>query len=496
MRIFYRIMLFLACVLSLAVPAEGQTRALLVACSDFISQPDLGNAISGNLHMIGSALLGAGPVLAGLSIEDGTIGAPEQLSAAILHAFEDSSEEDLSILYLCTHGVLSSADDEQVYLLLGNGESEYPLSADALYDQLSGIQGDKLLILDACYSGALLGRGLLEQNHLSPTAEEPQPFLSPFLADSSMHVLTSASGSESSWYYDSDKLITGAVSYFASALSSGLGLYGSAEADLNGDGAVSLREMHSYLRASVPSSACQLLTSRPDAVFLPTAGGAMLSRPLTDFSYGASLLTAADPVLDFSFTVTKETAVQYRLIEHKYGAWNWSGAQTFGDAGENGGALLPGRHSRSLTLPTVSPEDGGYLMLQVFSVSGDELLLCSERLIAVQPSIADAALSLHVPQVFDQPGLSELPIAVTLGAPAEITLSVYDTEDRLVVRLSQSELTRPSDENVLHAFWNGRDTAGNIASDGLYTVLAEALIGFSRVKTAKQVTVYRGALSP
>ena len=141
MRRFFQIALSLFVLLALAVPALGETRALLIACSDFITQPDLGSAISGNLHMIGSALLGANPALSGLSIEDGTIGTVSALSDAIDHAFHDADEEDLSILYLCTHGVLSSADDEEIYLLLGNGQEESPLSADMLCAMLSPIGG-------------------------------------------------------------------------------------------------------------------------------------------------------------------------------------------------------------------------------------------------------------------------------------------------------------------------------------------------------------------
>ena len=145
--------------LSLSFPALADTRALLVACSDFVSQMDLGAAISGNLHMIGSAFLSAGVGLGSLSIEDGTIGTQEALSAALHDAFDEAVEGDLSILYLCTHGILSSADDEQVYLLLGNGSSESPLGAQQLYALIRDIQGEKLLILDACFSGALIGRG-------------------------------------------------------------------------------------------------------------------------------------------------------------------------------------------------------------------------------------------------------------------------------------------------------------------------------------------------
>ena len=56
-----RLMLITTLFMLLSFPllARADTRALLIACSDFVSQPDLGNAISGNLHMIGSALISA-----------------------------------------------------------------------------------------------------------------------------------------------------------------------------------------------------------------------------------------------------------------------------------------------------------------------------------------------------------------------------------------------------------------------------------------------------
>ena len=188
--------------LSFALPALSETRALLVACSDFLTQPDLGSSISGNLHMIGSALISADVSPGALSIEDGTIGSVQALEDAAQDAFAESDEDDLSILYLCTHGVLSSADDGQVYLLLGDGQIENPLSAAQLCSILGGVQGEKLLILDACFSGALIGRGMPEGVHLPGARPEPSTFVTPFLRDPSIHVLTSASGSESSWYYD------------------------------------------------------------------------------------------------------------------------------------------------------------------------------------------------------------------------------------------------------------------------------------------------------
>ena len=66
-----KMLALIASLLLLTLPALalGQTRALLVACHDFLSMPGLGNSVSGNLHIIGSALVGAGLNVGSLSIE-------------------------------------------------------------------------------------------------------------------------------------------------------------------------------------------------------------------------------------------------------------------------------------------------------------------------------------------------------------------------------------------------------------------------------------------
>lgn len=464
--------------------AETTSRALLIACKEFSSQPDLGNATSGNLQIIASALLGASP-RPSIYIEDGTIGTLEALDAAVHSAFSEADENDLSILYLCTHGVLTSSDDAQVYLLLGDGQSETPLNAQNLYELISDIQGEKLLILDACHSGALIGRG----SPTSGTATPSEPtFITPFLMDSSIHVLASASGGESSWYYDSENLSTGALSYFASAVSSGLGLYGMPEADADGDGVVTLGELHRHLRVAVPSSSSQLLSSHADGLVLPTSQRAMLSRPLTGFSYGSSLLMTDDPTLEFSFTAAQETAVQYRLVDFDSGKWNWEEAQTFLDPGDNeSGKVFAGRKTRSLTLSDLSEQDSGYLMLQVFSVLNDELILCSERLIAVQSTQTDAQLFIDSRGALASPGSGELPITITLDIPAELTVSVMDAQGKLVRRLAQSRMTRPG--SATHLFWDGLDAQGEPVANGAYTITAEALLGGRRQKVSCDVMV-------
>ena len=490
MRRFFGLLMVLL-LISLPVLALGQSRALLVACHDFISMPDLGNAVSGNLHIIGSSLVGAGMNVGSLSIEDGTIGSINALTHAVNDAFSDAAENDLSILYLCTHGVLSSSDDGQVYLLLGDGKTEAPLNAKDLQTMLSAIQGEKLLIIDACYSGALIGRGIFSKNLLPGARNDVSAVSTPFLADSSIHVLTSASGFESSWYYDSKGLSTGAVSYFASALSSGLGLYGTPEADVNNNGEVTLDELYRYLSAAVPSSSVQLLSSRANSLTLPVAADGMLSRALSGFTYGSRLLSADDPTLDFSYTVTQPTAVQYRVVSFANGSWNWSGATTFLDEGDNGDGLLqPGRKTRELTLDGVVSGDSGYVMLQVFAVTGDELLLCSERLIAIHPEWVEPQVTLHAESdTFDASRLTELSIAAYLNTPAEITVSVFNAEGELVRRLASSQMTRPTPGNITRLYWDGRGDDGAYVPAGRYTLALETLMNGERQKATTEITV-------
>lgn len=499
MRKFISLCLMFWGLFVLPVISLADTRALLVACSDFITHDDLGSAISGNLHMVGSAFLSVSPRLSGLSIEDGTIGTPDALSEAVHSAFDPADEDDFSILYLCTHGVISS-DDGQTYLLLGDGETESTLSGAQLCDMLAPIQGEKLLILDACFSGGLIGRDAPSAQlplQATPSEAMPAPPVSAengatsFLSDPSISILTSASGYESSWYYDSSRLSTGAVSYFASALASGMGLYGTPEADLDGDGLITLREIHRYLNVAVPSSSSQLLSSNADVLAMPVVERPVLSRPLSGFTYGELLLSAEDPVLDFSFTVAKETRIQYRLIDFDQGRWNWEEAKTFLDAGDaESGTLTPGRKSRSLTLTDVSAEESGYLMLQIFALSGEELTLCSERLIAVQGTHEHAQLTIECAERYAA-GDTELRAHVFSPVPAEITVSVHSAEGELIRRLSQSQLTRPAPGNVFSVYWDGCDEDGYAVQSGTYTITAEAILGGKRLKAAANVRVVR-----
>lgn len=120
---------------------------------------------------------------------------------------------------------------------------------------------------------------------------------------------------------------------------------------------------------------------------------------------------------------------------------------------------------------------------------GDQVLLCSERLIAVQPQLAETELRLRCRSDLRRPGLEELPIDVALAVPAELTVSVFDAEGVLIRRLLSSQLTRPSADGVTHLYWDGRDADGEAVPPGEYTIAAETRVGAARLKATAQTVV-------
>lgn len=313
----------------------------------------------------------------------------------------------------------------------------------------------------------------------------------PFLADSSIHVLTSASGFESSWYYDSEGLTTGAVSYFASALSSGLGLYGKPEADMNNNGEVTLEELRRYLSAAVPSSSVQLLSAQANTLTLPVATGASLSRALSGFSYGDSLLEDDDPTLEFSYTVTEETAVQYRVVRQIGSGWDWQGATTFLDEGDNGdGLLVPGRKTRELTLDGMLEGESGYLMLQVFAVTGEEVILCFRAAVGRPSRVCRTDGDAQQRRADTEHGESARTGARSAHqCPGGNQRFHLRRRGPAVRRLASAQLTRPTPGDITMLYWDGRDNAGNPVPSGAYTAALETVISGNRQKATVDLTV-------
>ena len=190
--------------------------------------------------------------------------------SAIRSAFADAAECDVSLLYYSGHG-LSSGN------LVGTDLGE--VTPAQLRSALDEIPGQKIIIVDCCYSGGMIARSAVslqsddpEETAVSNSAEtdyssEAASFVSGFtsafrsrarsagtLDDPPYMVLTACAGSELSWES------ADGYGYFTNALTEGCGwdellkrATGSFPADSNGDGSFTLSEVYSYAAADISS---------------------------------------------------------------------------------------------------------------------------------------------------------------------------------------------------------------------------------------------------
>ena len=124
------------------------------------------------------------------------------------------------------------------------------------------------------------------------------------------------------------------------------------------------------------------------------------------------------------------------------------------------------------------------MMLQVFAVTGSEVILCSERLLAVRPAAVEPSVTLSVENAeFDASVRRELVLE------ARIKVCIYDAQGKLVRRLASAQLTRPAPGDVTRLYWDGRNDAGERVPAGAYAAALETVIGGERQKATVDITV-------
>ena len=214
--------------------ASGRTnRALLIGCDRFLSQPDTTPSSANNVRQMEAAFSSGAMDMDVLLTQPEGLASTGDLAAMILDAFSRADSDDVSYFYLSTHGIWEEGmSSGSMTLLLSDGERESAVSAYMLRTMFDQIQGKKVLIIDACRSGAMLGKGVQER-------------LTNVFAGEDYMVVCSSGGAEESWFWSGDidgEELTGA-GYFSEALVRAISAKGGYGADDNRDGAVTLTEL-------------------------------------------------------------------------------------------------------------------------------------------------------------------------------------------------------------------------------------------------------------
>ena len=149
------------CLLPLAARAQGVNRALLVGCDHFVTQEDTAPASANNVMQMATALSGGAMNLETLITRRNDVASPEELEELIQAAFSQAEEGDVSYFYISTHGIWAQGQQNgDMPLLLSDGQREEGVTASRLREMFDKIAGVKVLILDACHAGAVIGKGV------------------------------------------------------------------------------------------------------------------------------------------------------------------------------------------------------------------------------------------------------------------------------------------------------------------------------------------------
>ena len=452
-------------------PPRRGMRALLVGCDHFITQPDTWPSADHNLQLLGDTLLRDSRRYALIRSYSDSISSVEAFQRAVENTFQGAGEEDISLLYISTHGLLEEEGPSAVAaLLLSDGYTEEKLEAAALQQILDRVPGRKVVILDACNSGAFIGKGL------SGGAERA------FFCGEQYKVLCSAGGSEASWYWQGADASTGGASYFATVLADGLGDAGGHAADANVDGQVTLREIYDYLWDNYAVSTPQVYPQH-DEDFVIYAYDAARTRPVrkavTDITFEDTLLPAGRSQVKFSFTVQRQTELYYQVVYHQDGAWQFAQAQHFLDGEQADGTVLPGRKMRTLALDTTGEDAFGYAIIQLITMEDERPVLQGARLLCVQPEEGEVQLRVMTDAAFLPAAGQELCILAQHDVPCGLTVAIVNEEGRVVRRLAYDQPSRP--QQLIPAassfYWDGKTAAGDMAPPGRYTVRVRVRLG-------------------
>ena len=230
---------FLLCLLCIPLlgmkggTGEGVTRCLLIGCDRFVSMPSTEPAGANNVETMGTLLedfLGEDTAIVRQVNGPGTV---EAFDALAKESFREARGADTALIYLSTHGIL--LEEEGMALLLSDGEEEEQLTPERLKEILDGIPGKKVLILDACHSGAVIGKGA--------------DGLKNWFEDDACRVLVSSGALEDSWFWSAETDEYTGTGYFTSAMDSALRASDPEQIDPDGNGEVSLEELIGRLRA-------------------------------------------------------------------------------------------------------------------------------------------------------------------------------------------------------------------------------------------------------
>ena len=360
------------------------TRCLLIGCDRFVSMPGTEPASANNVETMAALLT---DFLPEDTAEDtliirqvngpGTVAGFEQLVA---DAFRRSNEADTCLVYLSTHGKLIQnsefriQNDEsetrgtgyEMALLLSDGAEEEYLTPEKLRETMDKLPGKKILILDACHSGAVIGKGWDEGN----------PF-----EGSDCRVLVSSGAMEESWFWNTETDGYTGTGYFTAAMDNALRASDPEQIASDGKGNVSLKGLTARLREIHGASTVYCWPEEDQETLFYLPADRKTGSHLQGIAFGEAERDGDAVVLPIRYKAGEAVRVMYQLIPGRNGTWDFEHAVRLPDREKTGlirGLVSPGEKERKIRLTVKSLGEDGKALMQIITFSGDGLTPAAE----------------------------------------------------------------------------------------------------------------------
>ena len=347
------------------------TRCLLIGCDRFVSMPGTEPASANNVETMAALLT---DFLPEDTAEDtliirqvngpGTVAGFEQLVA---DAFRRSNEADTCLVYLSTHGLLQMDESgSKMSLLLSDGAEEEKLSPETLRETMDKLPGKKILILDACHSGAVIGKGWDEGN----------PF-----EGSDCRVLVSSGAMEESWFWNTETDGYTGTGYFTAAMENALRASDPEQIAPDGKGNVSLKGLTARLREIHGASTVYCWPEENQETLFRLPADRKTGSHLQGIAFGEAERDGDAVVLPIRYKAGEAVRVMYQLIPGRNGTWDFEHAVRLPDREKTGlirGLVSPGEKERKIRLTVKSLGEDGKALMQIITFSGDGLTPAAE----------------------------------------------------------------------------------------------------------------------
>lgn len=327
-------------------PPAAEFRCLAVGMDRFVNEENTAPCSANNAETIAG--------LFGDCLPEGTkiirrVNGPAgraEMESLILEAFGDAGQEDTSILYLSTHGVIWEEEGtEKTAWILSDGEHEEALEPETLRMMMDRIQGKKVLILDCCHAGA--------------AAE--------LFAGPDWRLLAGCGIDEDCYFWAAGE-VTG-TGYFTSALENALRASAPEQIDPDGNGEVSLKELAGRIREIYGVSTAVMLPEEDEETLflLPEA---QTQERLLDLRFDPE---TEEGTLQFHFRTETQVKLEYRLVPMGENGWDFSRVAKIPDrerSGQKRGVVSPGEKDRSIRVSRERLGEDGKALLQIVSWRG------------------------------------------------------------------------------------------------------------------------------